>query len=57
MIIPLALDALCDAEYYPVPPVGEYETVLCLAERKLNAFGQMRNGGYSEPKYKMFQKA
>ncbi|CAB1112859.1 unnamed protein product [Ectocarpus sp. CCAP 1310/34] len=57
VIIPLALDALCDAEYYPVPPVGEYETVLCLAERKLNAFGQMRNGGFSEPKYKMFQKA
>ena len=54
MVIPLILDLLCEAQTTPVPCVGEYETILCLAERKVAAFGEM-NGGFGDKEHQMFQ--
>ena len=54
VVIPLILDLLCGAQTTPVPCVGEYETILCLAERKVAAFGEM-NGGFGDKEHQMFQ--
>lgn len=51
------LNALCDAEHWPVAKVGDMETTLSLAERKMRAFGEMKNGGFHSKKAKMFQQA
>ena len=55
MVIPLILDLLCEAQTTPVPCVGEYETILCLAERNVAAFGEMKNGGFGDKEQQMFQ--
>lgn len=56
LIVPLILNSLCDAESQPVKLIGE-DTQLCLAERKMRAFGEIPNGGFKSEGKKMFQKA
>lgn len=51
----MILHGLCDAEHMQVKHIGDFESPLCLAERKMRTFAQRRNGGFSSAKAREFQ--